>query len=162
MPALLFMAGAQFKRKFANKVCIPITKSIENISNGMALMKDPVRTAVCLAISLAIWLVAALSYYVFSLGCPAIHLNPTEMTTVMIIICFAIALPSVPGFWGLWEAGGVFALAFFGVSEKDAAGFTLANHAVQVIPVILIGLLSAWISGVNIVKVSYQKEEVTK
>ena len=28
----------------------------------------------------------------------------------MIIICFFIALPSVPGYWGIWEAGGVFAL----------------------------------------------------
>jgi uncharacterized protein (TIRG00374 family) len=158
---MLFWADARFKRRFTLKVCLPITKSLANISSGMALVKQPIRTVVCLVISLGIWLVAALSYYVFSIGCPAIDLNLMEMTAVMIIICFVIALPSVPGFWGLWEAGGVFALAFFGVSEKEAAGFTLANHAVQVIPVILIGLLSAWISGVNIVKVSYKKEEVT-
>ena len=76
----------------------------------------------------------------------------------MIIICFFIALPSVPGFWGLWEVGGVFALALFGISTSDAAGYTLANHAVQMFPVILIGLGSAVATGVNILKVSYGKK----
>ena len=68
----------------------------------------------------------------------------------MIIVCFFIALPSVPGFWGLWEAGGVFALSVFGVSVKDAAGYTLVNHAVQMFPVIFVGLASAIVTGINI------------
>jgi hypothetical protein len=157
LPNLLFTAGDGFKRKVERKICMPMTRSIENISQGMTLVRNPVRTTVCLGFSLAVWSTAALSYYVFSIGCPAIELNPFQMTAVMVIICFVIALPSVPGFWGLWEAGGVFALALFGVPEKEAAGFTLANHAVQIIPVILAGMISAWISGVNIVKVSYQK-----
>jgi len=81
-----------------------------------------------------------------------------EITAMMIIICFFIALPSVPGFWGIWEAGGVFALLLFGVSSKDAAGFTLVNHAVQVFPVIFVGLISAMLTSVNILKVSYKEK----
>jgi hypothetical protein len=64
----------------------------------------------------------------------------------------------VPGFWGIWEAGGVFALSLFGVSAPNAAGFTLANHAVQMIPIILVGIVSAVITGINIVKVAFDKE----
>jgi hypothetical protein len=92
---------------------------------------------------------------VFALGCPGFKLSVIEVTAVMVIVCFFIALPSVPGFWGLWEAGGVFALTLFGVSIKDAAGYTLANHAVQMFPVILMGFVSAIISGVNVWRVSY-------
>ena len=77
----------------------------------------------------------------------------SEMTAVMVIICFAIALPSGPGYWGLWEAGGIFAMLLFGVAENDAAGFTLANHVAQIIPVVIIGLVSAWSSGVNLRRV---------
>jgi hypothetical protein len=76
----------------------------------------------------------------------------------MVIICLFIALPSVPGFWGVWEAGGVFAMSLFGVSTNAAAGFTLANHGVQVFPVIIVGLISAIITSVNIWQVSYQKK----
>ena len=70
----------------------------------------------------------------------------------MVIVCFFISLPSVPGFWGLWEAGGVFGLMIFGVSAKDAAGFTLANHVFQMVPVIVIGLISLVITGVSVVQ----------
>jgi uncharacterized membrane protein YbhN (UPF0104 family) len=130
---------------------------MENVGTGIMLIKRPKRMSVCLLLSACIWLIAALSYYLFSLGCPDIRLTLAEISAMMVIICFAIALPSVPGFWGLWEAGGVFALMLFGVAEKDAAGFTLANHAVQMFPVILTGLVSAWINGINIMQVSYQK-----
>jgi hypothetical protein len=104
-----------------------------------------------------IWGLAALSYYLVSLGCPGIELSFMEITAVMIIICFFIALPSVPGYWGIWEAGGVFALLLFGVSSKDAAGFTLANHAIQIFPVIFVGLISAMVTSVNIFQVSYKE-----
>jgi uncharacterized membrane protein YbhN (UPF0104 family) len=72
----------------------------------------------------------------------------------MVVVCFFIALPSAPGFWGLWEAGGVFALSLFGVPPKDALGFTLANHAVQLFPVIVAGLISAMLTSVNILRLT--------
>jgi len=96
------------------------------------------------------------SYYLMSLGCPGIELSMMQIGAVMVMICFFVALPSVPGFWGVWEAGGVFALTLFGVAAKDAAGYTLVNHAVQIFPVILIGLGSAMTSGVNVWQVSYK------
>jgi hypothetical protein len=68
----------------------------------------------------------------------------------MIILCFFIALPSAPGFWGIWEAGGVFALYLFGVPTRDAVGYTLTVHVVQIVPIMLVGLISAVITGVNI------------
>ncbi len=113
---------------------------------------------ICAIYSLLVWMIAALSYYVFSLGSPGVHISYAEMFAVMVIICLFIALPSVPGFWGLWEAGGVFAMSLFGVSTNAAAGFTLANHAIQVFPVIIAGFISAIIAGVNIWQVSYQKK----
>ena len=80
----------------------------------------------------------------------------------MVIVCFFISLPSAPGFWGLWEAGGVFALSLFGITAKEAAGFTLANHAIQVLPVIIAGFVSAMLLSVNIRQMSYQGKEYKK
>ena len=121
------------------------------------MLQSPVKIIACIGLSTLIWITAAYSYYLFSLGCPGIHLNYLEISAMMIVIIFFIALPSVPGFWGLWEAGGVFALSLFGVITKDAAGYTLANHAIQIIPVILIGFVSAMITGINIWRVSFEE-----
>lgn len=125
---------------------------IDNFALGLEMVRNPGRLLGCIGLSVMIWGLAALSFLVFSLGCPGASLDFTEWITVMVVISFVIALPSVPGFWGLWEAGGVFALALFGVAEKDALGFTLVNHAVQMFPVVAVGLVSAWMTSVNILQ----------
>jgi uncharacterized protein (TIRG00374 family) len=157
-PELLFFASTSSRNWLKEKVCHPAVRIIENIASGMALIKDPKRIIICIIYSLAVWFFTALSYYLFSIGCPQINLTLSEITAMMVIICFVIALPSVPGYWGLWEAGGVFAMLLLGVSENEAAGYTLANHAVQIVPVVLVGLVSAWVSGVNIRQVYVQPQ----
>ncbi|MFH2219923.1 MAG: lysylphosphatidylglycerol synthase transmembrane domain-containing protein [Pseudomonadota bacterium] len=154
VPALLFFSGPAFKEKLGQSVCAPLLRFIDNFAYGFALLKHPARIFACLGLSFIIWGLSAFSFYVMALGCPGIELTFSELAAVMVIICFFIALPSVPGYWGLWEAGGVFALALFGVSAEDAAGFTLANHAIQLIPIIIAGLVSALITGVNILHIS--------
>jgi uncharacterized protein (TIRG00374 family) len=129
-------------------------KIIDNIAVGLSLVRNPTQLLICTGLSIMIWALTAISYLIFALGCPGITLSLVEFTTVMVIICFVIALPSVPGFWGLWEAGGVFALALFGIAEKDALGFTLVNHAAQIFPIIGIGLISTLITSVNIIQLT--------
>ncbi|QTA85161.1 lysylphosphatidylglycerol synthase transmembrane domain-containing protein [Desulfonema magnum] len=157
IPSLFFFAGPSFKTKIKEKICTVLVGFMENFASGFALVRSPKKIGLCIGLSVFVWALQALSYYVFSLGCPGIALSYTKITTVMLIICVFIALPSVPGFWGLWEAGGIFALSLFGVLSKDAAGYTLANHAIQVFPVIIVGFVSAMITGVNIWQVSYEK-----
>ena len=158
IPALLLFAGPELQEKITKKICEPLVNVIENFASGLAFVKYPVKMVVCVGLAALIWGLAAFSYYLMAQGCPGIELSFNEMFAVMLIICFFIALPSVPGYWGIWEAGGVFALAIFGVSSKDAAGFTLANHAIQMFPVIIIGLVSAMVTSVNILQVSYEKK----
>ncbi len=157
LPSLLFFFVASFKKKIQDIVCTPVVHIIEKFASGFSFIKSPKLILICIIFSVIIWVLSSFTYYVFSLGCPGINLSFTELTAVMLIVCFFIALPSAPGFWGLWEAGGVFAMLLFGVSEKEAAGFTLANHAIQMFPVIIMGLISAFIIGVDIRRVSYNQ-----
>jgi uncharacterized protein (TIRG00374 family) len=158
-PKLFFFAGQRFKASYKKRVCEPVINILKNIALGFTLLRYPRKIIICLVYSIVIWALQALSYYLFSLGSPGINLTYYQITAVMVIICFFIALPSAPGFWGLWEAGGVFALSLFGISAKDAAGFTLANHAIQVIPVIIAGFASAMVLSVNIRQLSYAGQE---
>ena len=160
LPGLAFFVAESTQTKIRAKVCEPFNRFIDNIALGFRLLKYPRKIVLCAIYSLLVWITAAISYYVFSLGSPGVHLSYVEMFAVMVIICLFIALPSVPGFWGLWEAGGVFAMALFGTPSDAAAGFTLANHALQMFPVIIVGLISAVMTSVNIWQVSYAKKPV--
>jgi glycosyltransferase 2 family protein len=157
LPRALFFVGTDVQKKIQNRICEPLVRFVENFATGFRLIKYPGKMFACIGLSIVIWILAAFSYYLMSLGCPGIELSFIEITATMVILCFFIALPSVPGYWGIWEAGGVFALLLFGVSSKDAAGFTLVNHAVQVFPIIIVGFISAIVTSVNIWQVSYEK-----
>jgi uncharacterized protein (TIRG00374 family) len=162
IPNLFFFAGDDFKSSFRTKICERAIGILKNIATGFILVRNPKKLIYCALLSVIIWALGALSYYLFSFGSPGVNLSYLEMTTVMVIVCFFISLPSAPGFWGLWQAGGVFALSLFGVTAKEAAGFTLANHAIQVIPVIIAGFASAMLLSVNIRQMSYQGKEYQK
>jgi len=155
LPNLVFFAGRKAKNAILQKLCEPLIGIIENIAGGFGMIRYPKKIIICSLLSLLIWGLAAFSYYLFSLGSPGINLTFFELSVVMVIICFFISLPSVPGWWGLWEAAGVFGMSLFGVSAKEAAGFTLANHALQIFPVIIAGLVSAMILSVNIRHLSF-------
>jgi glycosyltransferase 2 family protein len=157
MPEIFFFAGPDLKKKMQRKFFEPLVRVVQNFATGFTLVKYPMKMCACAGLSVVIWGLAAFSYYLVSLGCPGIELSFIDITATMVIICFFIALPSVPGYWGIWEAGGVFALLLFGVSSKDAAGYTLANHAIQIFPVIFVGLISAMVTSVNIWQVSYKE-----
>lgn len=158
-PNLLFFTGQGPREKLVKYVSRPLIGIMNNVAAGFATVKSFKDITICLLYSTGIWITNAMAYYLIALGCPGIHLSVLEITAVMIIICFFIALPSAPGAWGLWEAGGVFALTLFGVPAKDAAGYSLVSHAVQMFPVIFVGLGSALVYGVDIRQVAYREQE---
>jgi uncharacterized protein (TIRG00374 family) len=159
LPHLLFFAGTDFQEKVREKFCVRLVRVFDNLAAGFDLLRSPKKVGLCLGLSFAVWGAGAVSYYMMSLGCPGIRLSFLELYATMVIVCFFISLPSAPGFWGIWEAGGVFGLLIFGVPTKEAAGFTLANHVIQMVPVIIVGLVAAVITGVNVVQIAYASVE---
>ena len=132
------------------RIVLPLGIGLDHLASGLVLTRRPWRLLGCIGLSVLIWLLTVCSYHVLTLGFPGLQLHLAQTGAMMVVICFCIALPSVPGWWGLWEAGGVFALSFFGVAAGPALAFTLVNHAAQVFPVILVGLVSMLISGLRL------------
>jgi uncharacterized protein (TIRG00374 family) len=153
-PRLLFFLPGGAQKWVQERIAAALVRIVENFALGFETVKQPRAVAVCAGFSFLIWGVQGVSFFVFSLACPGVDLTPPQALAVLVIISFFIALPSVPGFWGLWEAGGIFALALFGIASREAAGYTLANHAIQIFPVIIVGLFSAFVTGVDIRQVS--------
>jgi len=154
-------AIVRLKRLPAFFLCLHLKRPADWLDQGIPLVADFIERSAhgvkyiltfkgfigAVSISLAFWGFNALSFYFLSLGSPGIELNFMDICGVMVIICFFIALPSVPGFWGLWEAAGVLALSYHGVARDAAAGFSLFSHAFHIFPVIIAGWVSCMILG---------------
>jgi uncharacterized protein (TIRG00374 family) len=150
MPDAMFFLTAPAREKVRHGVFLKITHMIDHVSVGFDVLKSPGYLALCVAQSLLLWWLLGLSMYVLTFGTPGVEVSILEALAVEIIVCFFIMLPSVPGYWGLWEAGGVFGLMLFGVAAKEAAGFTLIFHFLNLVPIIILGLVSAMIIGLKI------------
>ncbi len=158
LPGLFSFASSGFRDK-VTRIAEWLSRTVDGFAGGFAMMRRPGGIFACIVLSVILWLLHGLAYWIFTFGAPGVTMSFAEMTAVMVIICFFIALPSAPGYWGLWEAGGVFAMTLFGIPEKEAAGFTLANHAIQMIPVIIVGLLSALYVGIRSVRLAGRTAE---
>ncbi len=154
IPDFVWFANSDLKQKIREKLCIPLLNVVGNFVTGFSLLKNVEKTCLCVLLTVVIWLLTALFYYIVAAGCLGVSLSFPEAIAVMVIISFFISLPSVPGFWGLWEAGGVFAMSLFGVDVRDAASFALVSHLVYIFPVILAGLISAILTGVRFFRIS--------
>jgi len=150
IPQLFKFTGKRTTNFILHKCIVPITNIIDHVADGFSFLKRVSRIIYCFFLSVVIWLLVAVSYYVMSFGYQNLHISFFEMCAVLVMICFFISLPSVPGYWGIWEAGGVFAMTIFGIGEKEAIGFTIVNHAFQIFPIIIAGIISAFLTGTSI------------
>jgi len=149
-PGILFFLPQAHRDKLRTLVSERIIVLLENLSTGFEILRSPGKTLQCLFLSFVTWIMVAYSFYLLILGCPNIEMTFPETFTVLIFICFFIMLPSVPGYWGIWEAGGIFGMMIFGVPRAEAAGVTLAFHVTQITLTILLGVVSSILIGVNV------------
>ncbi len=147
MPALIGKRKPGLAEELGEKFFDPLARMTESFFSGFSAIRDVKSLAVCLVESFLVWILQAVAFYMAVCAFPGILLTPIQGCVVFVLVCIFIAMPSVPGFWGLWEAGGVFGMAIFGVPATKAAAVALASHAAMMFPVIIAGMVSAWIIG---------------
>ncbi len=123
-----------------------IVEILEQAARGFNALGKPCILLKIIAHTLLIWLLVALSNRFVARGFDVQMTNWQAMAMVT-MIGFAVLIPAAPGYWGLYEAGGVFSLIVLGVvstsSQSTAFAVTLMTHLVQYIPIVAIGLYFA-------------------
>lgn len=94
-----------------------------------------------MAWSLVLWLVNAAA---FAVCFQAFGLEiPLEAALLLQgIIGFGVAVPSTPGFVGVFEAATLLTLTVYGVDSSRAVSYALTYHLTTFLPITLLGLWS--------------------
>jgi hypothetical protein len=109
-----------------------------SFANGLSVLRSPTRFAAVFGWALLHWLLNALAFWIafVAVGIPA----PFGMALfTQGIIAIGVAIPSSPGFFGLFEAAGSFALGIYGISPSLAVTWAVGFHLLSFIPITLIG-----------------------
>lgn len=113
---------------------------VHSLAAGLGALRNPRRFGIVFLWTLVHWLVNAFAHW---LGFRAIGIDVpfTAALFVQGVIVLAVAVPSMPGFIGVFETGAVIALAHYGVVKADALSWAIVYHGLSFIPVTLLG---AW------------------
>lgn len=115
------------------------TGRLGRFAGGAAVVRRGRSFAAALAWSLAAHLLDAAEIYV-CLRALHIHLPAAAPLLVLLSLAVMLAVPSTPAGIGALEMGAVAALRLLGVDPGHALAFALVYHAMQVVPVTLLGL----------------------
>jgi len=112
---------------------------IHAFSEGLGVLRSPRRFAVVFFWALVHWLVNALAFWI---GFKAVAINVPFSAANFLqgIIAIGVALPSSPGFFGVFEAAAKVGLEVYGVPGGRAVSWAIGFHILSFIPITLIGL----------------------
>jgi uncharacterized protein (TIRG00374 family) len=108
-------------------------------SEGLSVLKSPGRFSAVLAWTVAHWLLNALGFW-FGFKAVGITLPFSAALFLQALIALGVALPSAPGFFGVFEKFATVGLGIYGVSATQATSWAIGFHILSFIPITLIGM----------------------
>jgi len=114
---------------------------LDGVREGLAALRSPSRLAAVIGWSVILWTVNAASFWALL---PAFGLQADFGAALVVqgTVVFGVAVPSSPGYVGVFEAAIVLALALYGVPQDQALAYALTYHAATFLPIILLGAFS--------------------
>jgi hypothetical protein len=111
--------------------------------DGLGALQDVRRASLAAFWSGMAWLTAGLAAWMLLFG----FLPPEQATLdkaffVLVITALGIAVPSLPGGFGIFEAAVVFALSLFKIDSGLAFSYALVFHAVNYVLLCVLGLIA--------------------
>ena len=105
---------------------------------GLGVLRDVRRSAIVFGWALAQWLVNGASFWI-AFRAVGIDAPFSAALFLQSLIAAAVAAPSAPGFFGVFEASTKVALSVYGIDDTLAVSYALGYHALSWIPITVIG-----------------------
>jgi glycosyltransferase 2 family protein len=109
-------------------------------ANGLSVLKSPGRFVSVFWWTLLHWLLNAFAFWLAFL---AVGVDAPFSAALFVqgIIVAGVALPSSPGFFGIFELAGKVGLVVYGVGESLAVTWAVGFHILSYIPITVIGIV---------------------
>lgn len=108
-------------------------------ASGLGVLRHPGRFLGVLGWTIAHWLLNAFAFW---LGFKAVGIDAPVSAALLLqgLIAIGVAVPSAPGFFGVFEYLGQEGLGIYGIDPARATSWAIGFHVVTFIPITLIGI----------------------
>lgn len=117
-----------------------IKKFAGDLLEGASVIKTPSRLTGIVTLTALVWITSFLQFYVLLFMFPHEQQSLLLGVTLCVFVSLAVALPSAPGFVGVFQMGCVAAAALFAYSVSAAQLYSILVHLLTFILVIALGV----------------------
>lgn len=134
-----------------------LVRFVEHGVGGLAVLKDSRRFLAVLLWAAAHWLVHAIGLY---LGFLAVGMQVPFTAALFLqgVLGIGVAVPSSPGFFGVFESFATVGLAVYGVPKELAVSWAIGYHLLSFIPITTLGAMYFARLGLSIGAVTGAKD----
>jgi uncharacterized protein (TIRG00374 family) len=156
-PSQLVRAFELFARRVSPSLEQRGKSALLRFSEGLSVLRSPRRFTAVLAWTIAHWLLNALGFW---LGFKAvgIHLPFSASLFLQNLIAVGVALPSAPGFFGVFEKFATVGLGIYGVGAAAATSWAIGFHILSFIPITVIGAYYFTQLGLHLTDINSARE----
>jgi uncharacterized protein (TIRG00374 family) len=129
-----------------------------DLLKGAAVVKTPKRLAAVICLTAGVWVTTYLQFYTLLF---IFDLNHSLLlaVTLGVFVALAVALPSAPGFVGVFQVGCVAATTLFAYPLAAAQVYSLVVHALTFILLIAVGFWLLSVHNLNLFELKRAAEE---
>jgi hypothetical protein len=135
-----------------------VTRIFDRFVRGVHGVSTPEHAIPLLGWTVVAWVIPALGAWMVL---RALHLSLSWVAPWMVLafVGVSVSIPSAPGFIGVFHAAAAVALGLLGVARPEALGYAIILHAVQFVPVTLVGWLFLLREHVTLAEVGHARAE---
>jgi len=145
-PTLALVAGVERLLPSAITRRVHLEQAARHFAEGTDSLREPRLWALLLGWTAVTWIC---SYGSTWAGARALGVEPgfSALLFVMVLTSTGQAVPSSPGYVGVYHAAAVLAFTAFGVDAATALGIALITHALSYGSLVIVGLIALWTGG---------------
>jgi len=138
-PALIRGMVDVLAKPLPPKAAAFVSKFAGDLLAGASVIKTPGRLAGIIALTSVVWLSSCLQFYILLFMFPSEQQSLLLGVTLCVFVSLAVALPSAPGFVGVFQMGCVAAAALFAYSVSAAQLYSIIVHLLTFLVVLALG-----------------------
>jgi uncharacterized protein (TIRG00374 family) len=123
------------------KAADKLAELMQGVVHGLGAMKSASRLAAVIVWSVVLWTVGAISFWMIAKAF-GLEMGLGAAFVLQGVLAFGVALPSTPGYVGIFEGVIVAVLTAFGVDKDLAFAYAVTYHVTTFLPITLLGAIS--------------------
>lgn len=130
-------------RPFPERIQEQAVLFMGSLASGLEIVKGKRPLFMVSLYSILNWLASALPVYIITISF-GFMLPFSSALLILVLLAFAVSVPSSPGSVGPFHYAVYLGLGFYGVGKEEAIGMAIVMHLAQFVPLVVLGLFLVW------------------